>query len=514
MSTPTYRFTWLVIAILLCAGCSAPKSEETAAESDLAEARVEVAIERPQRPPTPRGLITSTEATAPGYVLYSPLSSGNTYLLDTEARAVHRWESDYAPHSLYLLEDGSLLRPGRDPEAKEFMVGGAMGLLQKFSWEGDLLWDWKLSDETTVLHHDVEPLPNGNLLAIGWEVKTPEEGRAAGRRAGLIPEQGLWPDFLVEIEPLPPSDARIVWQWKVWDHLVQNQDRELSNYGEPAHHPERIDINAGGPPLEIDEEQLAELKALGYVPDDAEKEVQRSDFLHINAVDWHPELDQIAMAVPELGEIWIIARPKSTEEAAGPAGNLLYRWGNPEMYGRGGPEDARLFYPHDVQWVPAGMDRAGNLTIFNNGGGRPEGEYSSIEEILPPLAGGTSYTLADGEPWGPAETVWSYTAADRESFFAPFISGAHRLANGNTFITSGPQGLLFEVTPAGETVWDFGNPYSGKVKQRDGSAPWGGDSVRLRYGVWRSTKLAPDYPGLAGRDLTALDPQPPLGPPQ
>ena len=53
-----------------------------------------------------------------GYVLYSPLSSGTTYLLDTEGRPVHTWESDYAPHSLYLLPNGNLLRPGRDPEAR------------------------------------------------------------------------------------------------------------------------------------------------------------------------------------------------------------------------------------------------------------------------------------------------------------------------------------------------------------------------------------------------------------
>ena len=513
MNPSARRHNWAILALALSMACSTPESEETASGGDLAEAKAPDSSERAKKPPTPRGLIVSTDDAAPGYVLYSPLSSGNTYLLDSQARAVHMWESDYAPHSLYLLEDGSLLRPGRNPDDQSFLVGGAMGLVQKFSWEGELLWEWKLSDETRILHHDVEPLANGNFLAIGWEVKSPEEARSRGRRADLIPEKGLWPDFLVEIEPLPPDDARIVWKWNVWDHLLQNHDPHLPNFGEPSEHPERLDINAGGPPLEIDEEQLAELKALGYVPDDAEQEKQRSDFLHINAVDWNPELDQIAMAVPELGEIWIIARPKSTEESAGPKGDLLYRWGNPEMYGRGEPGDKRLFYPHDVQWIPPGMEGAGNLTIFNNGNERPDGKYSSIEEITSPLATDGSYTHAEGAAWGPAETVWTYAAGDRESFFAPFISGAHRLANGNTFATSGPEGRLFEVTPQGETVWNFGNPYSGSVKQRDGSDPWGGGGG-LTLGVWRAAKLAPDYPGLGGRDLKPLDPQPPMEPPQ
>jgi hypothetical protein len=480
-----------VFAILISVflGC-APPVEETASE-DAPEA------------PRPSGLLVNTEGVAPGYVLYSPLSSGTTYLLDTEGRAVHTWEADYAPHSLYLLPNGNLLRPGRDPEARQFTTGGSMGLLEMFDWEGNRLWHFKLSDENRILHHDVEPLSNGNLLAIGWEVKTKEEALAAGRRPELIPEGGLWSDFIAEIEPLPPDDARIVWSWHVWDHLIQNHDPEKANYGNPAEHPGRIDINGGGPQLVIDEEQLAELKALGYVPEDAEGSAEededeiRKDFLHINSVDWHPELDQIAMTPPEVGEVWIIARPKSTEEAAGPKGEILYRWGNPAAYGRGAPAEKRLFYPHDVQWVPPGYPGEGHLTIFNNGSGRPEGEWTSIEEIVPPLEVDGTYRLEAGKPWGPSEPVWSYRAEEPESFYAAFISGAHRLPNGNTFVTSGPQGRFFEVTADGETVWEFWNPYSGDIRESDGTRPWAGGD-RLLYGVWRAQKLPPDHPGLAG----------------
>ena len=61
-------------------------------------------------------------------------------------------------------------------------------------------------DEERALHHDIEPLPNGNILALAWKQKTPEEAAAVGR----LPEQGLWSEWIVEIEPIGVDEARIV----------------------------------------------------------------------------------------------------------------------------------------------------------------------------------------------------------------------------------------------------------------------------------------------------------------
>ena len=49
----------------------------------------------------------------------------------------------------------------------------------------------------------------------------------------------------MEIEPVPPDDARIVWEWHLWDHLVQDVDPEKPGYGSIADHPELMDINFG-----------------------------------------------------------------------------------------------------------------------------------------------------------------------------------------------------------------------------------------------------------------------------
>jgi outer membrane protein assembly factor BamB len=59
------------------------------------------------------------------------------------------------------------------------------------------------------------------------------------------------------------------------------------------------------------------------------------------------------------------------------------------------------------------------------------------------------------------ELVWSYAMPGRESFkfFSHYISSVQRLANGNTMITEGADGRLFEVTPEGEIVWEYVSPY-------------------------------------------------------
>ena len=70
------------------------------------------------------------------------------------------------------------------------------------------------------------------------------------------------------------------------------------------------------------------------------------------------------------------------------------------------------------------------------------------------------------------EMVWEYIFIGNEdvaappgerTFFSAFISGAQRLPNGNTLITEGGTGRIFEVTPEKEVVWEFINPWRGPV---------------------------------------------------
>ncbi len=98
---------------------------------------------------------------------------------------------------------------------------------------------------------------------------------------------------------------------------------------------------------------------------------------------------------------------------------------------------------HDIvaqQHTPVELD-SGNILIFDNGNFRPgiSTPYSRAVEVSPVTG----------------KEVWDYSDPLKPSFFSPFMGGVQRLANGNTFITESSTGRLFEVTPAGEVVWEY-----------------------------------------------------------
>ena len=87
-----------------------------------------------------RGVVTGEPGVAPGYIMFSPLIADTTYLIDREGQVVNTWQSEYAPSGTYLLPDGSLVRGARDPDAIRFHGGGQGGFIEKFNWDGDLIW--------------------------------------------------------------------------------------------------------------------------------------------------------------------------------------------------------------------------------------------------------------------------------------------------------------------------------------------------------------------------------------
>jgi hypothetical protein len=416
---------------------------------------------------------------------------------------VHTWESDFPPGvSVYLLDNGNLLRTARSPDVPFFLAPGQGGRIQEYTWEGELIWDFTLANENQIQHHDIEPLPNGNVLAIVWERKTREQTIRAGRRIEYLTEGDVWPDCILEIKPRPPDGGEIVWEWHVWEHLVQDTDPDLDNFGHVSDHPELVDINGDQKPLLFTDKNVERLRALGYVHEDVVPKNLSADLFHSNSIAYNPELDQILLSVLTYNEIWVIDHSTTTREAAGhdrgwagKGGDLLYRWGNPHNYGRGSAEHQELFGQHDARWIPQSYPGAGNILIFNNGDGRPKERYSSVLEIQPPIDAHGNYKIKDGSRFGPEKPEWEYKAPNKRSFFADFISGAHRMANGNTFICSGPQGHFFEVTPKGEIVWEHKNPFSGKAPNP------AGDPSRS---VFRATHIPKIHPALKGRELKSV----------
>lgn len=371
-----------------------------------------------------------------GYNLFAALNSTTAYLMDNDGNVVHSWETGYTPgNAMYLIDGGSLLHTG-NVRAANFDVGGAGGIVQIFDWDGSLTWSYEYATASHRQHHDVELLPNGNILLVAWDYKSEAEALAAGRDPSLLTQGELWPDSIIEVQPSGALGGTIVWEWHAWDHVVQDYDSTTANYGVVAEHPELIDLNYTLNPM--------------------------ADWLHVNSVDYNAELDQIVVSVHNFSEIWVIDHSTTTAEAAGHSGgnsgmggDLLYRWGNPQAYGAGTDADQQLFLQHDAEWIEDGLVGAGNILIFNNGQGRPAGDYSTIEEIETPLNLDGSYALSKGAAYAPTAPVWTYQAASPADFYSPNISGQQRLPNGNTLICEGTSGYFFEITDAGETVWDY-----------------------------------------------------------
>ena len=472
-------------------------------------------------PQVDAGLKRNEEGAFQGYTFFAPIRSKTSYLINMNGEVVHEWPSEHPPgNAAYLMEDGSLIRTAQDFDNPVFHGGGSGGRVQRISWEGELLWDYLFSDEDHMQHHDIALLPNGNVLMIAWEFKTSEEAIAAGRDPSSLEEGGIWPDTVIEVKPEGETDGEIVWEWRLWDHLIQDHDEERENFGDVGAHRELVDVNHAAR--------------------------SDGDWNHTNSINYNAKLDQVTISVRTFNELWVIDHSTTTEEAAGHeggkygrGGDLLYRWGNPAAYRGGNRRDMQLFGQHDVQWIDAGLPGEGNILVFNNGdrGGR---EHSSVDEIVTPVSTKGVYETEGEAAFGPKKASWTYGNEESERFSSNFISGAQRLPNGNTLICSGADGRFIEVTTKNEIVWEYvngffdegitpagrrgpnrrpggrrggppdgGPPGRGRPPGRDGppdgGPPDGGQRGRRGGGgggggpniVFRALRFAPDHPGLA-----------------
>ena len=324
---------------------------------------------------------------------------------------------------------------------------------------------------------------------------TREQAVAAGADPSV--EWNAAPDGVVEVD----MNGNIVWEWWSLDHVVQDKNPDWPNYGVFSEHPERFNLNWGS----------------GVT----------GDFTHQNALDYNRTLDQIVVNNDRMGELYVIDHggtfvvgdfEASKALAAGPKGDILFRWGHPWLYGAGeapsyNPDgdvtsegDRMLFHHHDTQWIKEGLPGEGNFLIFENGSRRAGPHRSEILEVNP-YAG--EYPDAEYLPemaaGGPAEqVVWNFTSVEPNSFSSRNISGVQRLANGNTLGVAGRHGHVFQVTPEGEVVWEYIVPIArGTDDDADLSEIYKTTmSDTDDNSIFTATWIAPDHPGLAGRDLT------------
>ena len=210
--------------------------------------------EAPPQAKVKLGLSINEPGALRGYTLLNPMNKKTTYLIDREGRVVRTWESEHnSMHAAHLLENGHLFRVAVFEGGERAFGGGpgSAGRIQEFDWDGKLVWDYQFHNDKQYFHHDAAKLPNGNVLMVVWDKKTADEAIAAGRKKELVSDYVL-PDSIVEVKPTGKTTGEVVWEWHLWDHLVQDHDATRANYGDVASHPERVDINfvedpMGGP---------------------------------------------------------------------------------------------------------------------------------------------------------------------------------------------------------------------------------------------------------------------------
>ena len=175
----------------------------------------------------------------------------------------------------------------------------------------------------------------------------------------------------------------------------------------------------------------------------------------MNSIHYNTLLDQIVMSSRLQNELYIIDHSTTSSEAAshsggisGKGGDILYRWGNPQNYGRVDASDKLLSSQHSVNWIPQGYPGEGNLILFNN---FHSSGISAVFEISTPLNEDGIYEISDNGSFGPETWTWIYEC----DITVPMQGGSFRLENGNTLITQTHIGRIIEVNQMGDIVWDY-----------------------------------------------------------
>lgn len=348
-------------------------------------------------------LLCNVMTSATDYILMSPLANNNVYLVDRDGNVAQEWQTKSGPGlSAYLMSNGNLIR-SESVKSKSFKAGGAGGRVAIYDKGSNLIWSYELNSSDVLSHHDIEVMPNGNILIIAWEKKSREDAILNGVNPKFFDEKEIWSDYIIELDP---NAKEVVWEWHVWDHLVQDFDSAKKNFGVVSKNLDKININYFGSKDKV-------------------------DWIHLNSIDYSEAKDQILVSSHSFSELWIIEH--------GADNGLEHRWGNPEAVDKKG--DRTLYFQHDGAFL-----ENGNVLVFNNGDRRAQ----PFSEVL-------EFANITETP----EIVWSYL--DKDNFYATNISGAQRLDNGNTLICNGPSGYVFEVTPDNDIVWSYTNPYFSKT---------------------------------------------------
>tara|TARA_R110002049_G_scaffold32360_1_gene108000 strand:- start:43 stop:1635 length:1593 start_codon:yes stop_codon:yes gene_type:complete len=385
-----------------------------------------------------------------GFTLINSISDSRTFLINNCGEVVHQWDfSGEDARNYYILENGDLLQSsGEYAEIRD--------------WDNNILWSLNYQSELGFrIHHDIEPLPNGNFLVLVKDTYSKAEMVEVGMDTSF-PFDGFVLERIIEIEPVGINSANVVWEWKLIDHLVQEFDHTKPNFGIVANNPQLLNINY----------------------DDGEG----SNPIHANAIDYNETLNQIAVSSRHLKEVFVIEHSTTTAKAAshsggiyGKGGDFLWRWGNPEVYNRGTINDRKLGKQHDIKWITEGPDK-GKMSVFSNIGYGNNETFSSIHIIDQNDTNGV-YNMGGAGIFLPNDYFWSWDGTILgEVMQGGAQCGLQIMSNGNALINESFKGRITEVDREGNVIWVYIIPVGNNINHKQFSQATGNVAFRAhRY---------------------------------
>lgn len=364
------------------------------------------------------------------YVLFTG-ADGETRLIDLNGTVMHRWPyAGVPPRVIDPAHNGGRLGDiGVQLSTSDDSRGGiyANGTVGQVNWSGETVWEWghQATGGAARQNHDWELLPNGNRMLLITEPRVVESLGPA-----VVGDQGL-----VEVDPA----GDVVWRWLAGDHL---DELGFSDLGWAAlRHTVTRD------------------------PDDPWGYLEMNSAKTLGANRWH-DADPATVFHPD--NILISFRKANIVALIDKdSGRIVWRLG-PYFEASPGAQHQRISThkvprpldqisgQHNPHMIAPGLPGGGNILVFDNQGGAG----------YPPAALGiyAGSRVLEIDPVS-RQIVWQYTAEDSGlppwTFFSSFVSNAQRLPNGNTLITEGMQGRIFQVTPGGDVVWEYHSPYTG-----------------------------------------------------
>ena len=365
------------------------------------------------------------------YVLFTGADSV-TRLIDLAGAVAHEWPHPGVPPRLLdpavnggrVGDIGVQLSDSGDPRGGIY----ANGTSGQLDWSGERVWEWghQAPGGAARQNHDWELLPNGNRLIL---VTVPRVVEALG--SATVGDQGLY-----EVDP----NGEIVWTWLAGDHLGE------LGFSEAGWHALR--------------------ETVARDPDDPWGYLEMNSAKTLGANRWHDRdpgtvfhPDNVLVSFRKANIVALIEKS---------SGSVVWKLG-PYFDATPGEQHQRINVhkvprpldqisgQHNPHMIAPGLPGAGNILVFDNQGGAG----------YPPAALGiyAGSRVLEIDPTT-EQIVWQYTAEDSGlppwEFFSSFVSNAQRLPGGNTLVTEGMRGRLFQVTPDGDVAWEYHSPYLGR----------------------------------------------------